>query len=74
MHRPDRVGVLVISLAVFALYLGLANLLDFLGLLPLPLGNLGNEPVILVTLGDTVVMSLYLVRQSKRSQSSVTSE
>jgi len=64
MDRPDRVGFLVISFAVFALYLGLANLLTFLGL-PLPLGTIGNEAPLIAALG--VFLALIYVSSRKKS-------
>jgi len=42
MHRPDRIGALVVALIGFSLYLDLANVLMSLALVSLPLGTVGS--------------------------------
>lgn len=68
MHKPDRIGVLIIIFAAFAFYLALANLLTFLGL-PLPLGSVGNEvPLIAVTF--VLLSSIFLSNKRRQKQQS----
>ncbi len=40
MRRTDRIGALVLTFAVIALYIGVANLLNWLSLASLPLGTI----------------------------------
>src|SRR4029077_8854298 len=42
MHRPDRIGVLVLAFFVFSLYVCLANILTSSALVSLPLGTIGS--------------------------------
>jgi len=47
MQRRSRFGTLVLAFAFFVAYLAVANLLTFLGL-PLPLGTLGTDTVLIL--------------------------
>jgi len=68
LHRPDKIGILVLVSTLFALYLGVANLVDFLGFLTMPLGNLGNSAVLSTIAVESAMMSLYIARQRKGAQ------
>ena len=75
MHRPDRIGALVVALIGFSLYLDLANVLMSLVLVSLPLGTVGSvwvgsTAIVTLTLFDAVIMNLYLIRQRKRARTS----
>ena len=75
MHKPDRIGVLVLALFVFSLYVDLANVLTGLALLSLPLGSVGsswNGSTAIVTLGafNAFIVYLYIARQRERAQTS----
>jgi len=70
MRRADRIGALVVAFAVFAAYLGVANWLNFLGLLFLPLGLFGTDGVILIMVVNVALVNLYVFRQRKRVQKS----
>jgi len=65
MHRLDRIGGLVLTFAVIAFYISIANLLDLLGLASLPLRTIDSVPIMVITV---VILSLYVIRQRKRSQ------
>jgi len=56
---------LVLASTLFALYLGVANLVDFLGFLTLPLGNLGNSAVLSIIAVESAMMSLYICSAEK---------
>ncbi len=78
MHRPDRIGALVVALIGFSLYLDLANVLMSLALVSLPLGTVGSvwagsTAIVMLMLFDVIILNLYLVRQRKRAQTSPTS-
>ena len=47
MQRRGRFGILVLAFAFFVAYLAVANLLTFVGL-PLPLGTLGTDTVMVL--------------------------
>jgi len=73
MHRPDRIGALVLALIAFSLYVYLANILTSLALASLPLGTVGSvwagsTAIATLTLFDVVTLNLYLIRQRKRAQ------
>ena len=73
MHRPDRIGALVVALIGFSLYLDLANVLMSLALVSLPLGTVGSvragsTAIVMLMLFDVIILNLYLVRQRKRAQ------
>ena len=75
MHRPDRIGALVVALIGFSLYLDLANVLMSLALVSLPLGTVGSvwagsTAIVMLMLFDLIILNLYLVRQRKRAQTS----
>jgi len=75
MHRPDRIGALVVALIGFSLYLDLANVLMSLALVSLPLGTVGSvwvgsTAIVMLMLFDVIILNLYLVRQRKRAQTS----
>ena len=75
MHRPDRIGALVVALIGFSLYLDLANVLMSLALVSLPLGTVGSvwagsTAIVMLMLFDVIILNLYLVRQQKRAQTS----
>jgi len=75
MHKPDRIGALVVALIVFSLYVDLANIITSLALASLPLGTIGSRWVgstAIVTLAafDVGILNLYLIRQRKRAQTS----
>lgn len=71
MQRPDRIGVLVITFALFALYAAVANWVNLLGLVSLPLGTIDVFPIMVIGLA---VVILYVIRQGKRSQTSPKSQ
>ena len=65
MHRPDRIGALVLTFAVIALYIGVANFLNWLSLASLPLGTIDALPIMVI---DVAILNLYVIRQRKRAQ------
>jgi len=65
MHRPDRIGGLVFTFAVIALYIGVANLLNWLSLFSLSLGTVDALPIMVI---DVAILNLYVIRQRKRAQ------
>jgi len=48
MHRPDRIGALILTFAVIALYIGVANLLNGLSLASLSLGPIVALPIMVI--------------------------
>ncbi len=65
MHRPDRIGGLVLAFAVISLYIGVANLLNWLSLASLPLGTIDALPIMVI---DVAILNLYVIGQRKRAQ------
>jgi hypothetical protein len=65
MSRPNRIGALVLTFAIIALYISVANLLTFLGLVILPLGTIDPVPIMVVVVA---ILGLYVVHQRKRAQ------
>jgi len=61
----DRIGVLVLTFAVIALYIGVANLLNWLSLASLPLGTIDALPTMVI---DVAILNLYVIRQRKRAR------
>jgi len=56
---------LVLTFAVIALYIGVANLLNSLSLASLPLGTVDALPIMVI---DVAILNLYIIRQRKRAQ------
>jgi len=67
MHRPDRIGGLVLTFAVIALYVSIANLLNWLSLASLPLGTIDAVPIMVI---NVAILNLYAIHQRKRAQAS----
>jgi hypothetical protein len=67
MHRPDRLGALVVVFAVFVLYLGIADLLSYNGIESLPL-VVGTSGTLVFVALELAILGLYLNRQRKRGQ------
>jgi hypothetical protein len=67
MHRPDRLGALVVVFAVFVLYLGIADLLSYIGIVSLPL-VVGNSGTLVFAVLELAILGLYINRQRKRGQ------
>jgi hypothetical protein len=67
MHRPDRLGALVVVFAVFVLYLGIADLLSYTGIVSLPLVLESSGTLVFVVL-EFAILGLYINRQRKRGQ------
>ncbi len=65
MHRLDRIGGLVLTFAVIALYIGIANLLNGLSLASLPLGTIDAIPIMVI---NVAILNLYVIHQRKRAQ------
>ncbi len=65
MHRPDRIGALVLTFAVIALYIGIANLLNWLSLASLPLGTIDAVPIMVI---NVAILNLHVIRQRKSAQ------
>ena len=65
MHRLDQIGALVLTFAVIALYIGVANLLNWLSLPSLPLGTIDALPIMAI---DVAILNLYVICQRKRAQ------
>ena len=65
MHRLDQIGALVLTFAVIALYIGVANLLNWLSPASLPLGTVDALPIMII---DVAILNLYIIRQRKRAQ------
>ena len=65
MHRLDQIGALVFTFAVIALYIGVANLLNWLSLPSLPLGTIDALPIMAI---DVAILNLYVICQRKRAQ------
>ena len=61
----DRIGALVLTFVVIALYIGVANLLDWLSLASLPLGTVDALPIMVI---DVAILNLYVIRQRKRAR------
>ncbi len=55
----------MLTYAVFALYAVVANWLNSLGLVFLPLGTIYIMPVMII---DLAVLSLYIIRRRERAQ------
>jgi hypothetical protein len=75
MHRPDRIGVLVLAFFVFSLYVCLANVLTSLALVSLPLGTVGSvragtTAILTLPLFGSGISYLYLNRKRKRALTS----
>ena len=67
MRKPDRTGFLVLAFAIFALYLVVANWLNFLGLISFPLGSLRTSELIAIVLVEAFV-NLYALRIRKSTR------
>ena len=67
MHKPDRIGALVLAFAVFAFYLTIATFLRILGFVSLPLGTLEGVVFLVLVAIYTPTLTLYAIRQRKRS-------
>jgi hypothetical protein len=67
MHKPDRIGALVLGFAVIALYLMTASWLDFLLGLSLPV-NLNSHAMVGLALLDAFFINLYAIRMRKISR------
>ena len=67
MRKPDRAGFLVLAFAIFALYLVVANWLNFLGLISFPLGSLRTSELIAIVLVEAFV-NLYALRIRKSTR------
>ena len=67
MHKPDRIGALVLAFAVFAFYLTIATFLRILGFVSLPLGTLDSVVFLVLVAIYTPTLTLYAIRQRKRS-------
>jgi len=65
MHRLDQIGALVLTFAVIALYIGVANLLNWLSLVSLPLGTVDALPIMVI---DVAILNLYVIRRRKGAQ------
>lgn len=63
--KPDRTGALLIAIMGFALYLSLANLLWFAGIVTLPLGSAVPDPTP-ITLGLVAISLLYISYKQRR--------
>jgi len=70
MHRPERIGALIIAFAFFTLYLAFASLVTFLGL-PLPLGSVGTEVVLLMVI-FTVPSAAFIGKRRQKQQTNPT--
>ena len=64
-HRPDRIGALVLTFAMIALCIGVANLLKWLSLASLPFGTIDALPIMLI---DVAILKVYVIRQRKCAQ------
>jgi len=67
MRKPDRLGGIVLGFTLFVAYWGWAGILDFQGVISLPLGTLRSEGLLLV-LVDVVIVNLYGFRQRRRAR------
>ncbi len=67
MHKPDRIGALVLAFAVFVFYLTIATFLRTLGFVSLPLGTLDSVVFLVLVAIYVPTLTLYAVRQRKRS-------
>ncbi len=67
MQRRNRFGTLVLAFAFFVAYLVMANLLTFLGL-PLPLGTLGTNTVLILGGFDISFIMLLAARQKPHAR------
>jgi hypothetical protein len=67
MQRPDRIGALVLTIAVIALYIGVANLLNWVSLASLPLGTIDALPIMVI---DVAILNLYVIHQRNHAQTS----
>ena len=67
MHRPDRIGVLVITITIFGFYWALANFLYLFGVASIPLGTSDFVPFMMF---DVTILILFVIRQMKRAQTS----
>ena len=65
MRKPDRTGFLVLAFAIFALYLVVANWLNFLGLVSFPFGSLKTSDLIVIVLVEVAFVNLYALRRRK---------
>ena len=69
VHRPERIGALIIAFAFFTLYLAFASLVTFLGL-PLPLGSVGT--VVLLMVIFTVLSAAFIGKRRQKQQTNPT--
>ncbi len=60
-----ELGALVLTFAVIALYIGVANLLNWLSLASLPPGAVDALPIMVI---DVAILKVYVIRQRKRAQ------
>ena len=67
MHKPDRIGALVLAFAVFVFYLTIATFLRILGFVSLPLGTLEGVVFLVLVAIYVPTLTLYAIRQRKRS-------
>lgn len=71
MHKPDRVGALIVTITVFGLYWAVANFLFLFGVTSLPLGAVDFVPFMIF---DVAVVNLFVLRQRKRARTSSSSQ
>src|SRR5438128_11300056 len=67
MHKPDRIGALVLAFAVFAFYLTIATFLRILGFVSLPLGTLEGVGFLVLVASYRRTLTVYAFRRSTRS-------
>lgn len=70
MHRPDRIGALVLAFILFSLYIDTGSILNSLSLASLPLVGSGTVARVQVLLFSTAVMNsviYYKIRQGKHA-------
>jgi len=67
MHKPDRIGAIVLAFAVFVFYLTIATFLRILGFTSLPLGTLDSVVFLVLVAIYIPTLTLYAIRQRKRS-------
>jgi len=61
LYRAKVLRIVVLGSALFALYLGLANLLFFLSIASLPLGAAINDFLLPLVAIDVAIVNLYVV-------------
>ena len=67
MDRAKALRIMVLGFALFAVYLGFANLFVFFNIASLPLGTAINDFLLPLVAFDVTILTLFVVYSQRRS-------